>query len=238
MRNEDSGHINNLIALENDKVQEALNNYSGHLKVADGIINFLSREFLDTIRDENAIFMAFFTQISVDLELAMLSTLRRHDIQACLMLRHALESACLAAYALFSKPVTNKDEAISESGHPENKSYEWIEKEFPKQSENIKKIKGKINENFAHANITTSATNLIITDEKTTPTFFDSDGNATIPKRLYVISEITWHVLDLLDQAIKKANCGVVLKEGSVKRINDFSEQMDKVFAEFITAKS
>src|SRR3989339_2020152 len=115
-----SGHIEHLIALENDKVQEAWNNYSTHLKVADDIIYFLSREFVNTTNDKNVIFMAFFTQISVDLELAMLSTLRRHDIQACLMLRHALESACLAAYALFSKPVTNKDEAISEFGHPEN----------------------------------------------------------------------------------------------------------------------
>jgi len=238
MTNQDRGHINHLIALENDKVQEALNNYSVYLTVADEIVYFLSREFVDTIKDENAIFMSFFTQISTDLELAVLSTLRRHDIQACLMLRHALESACLAAYALFSKPVTNEDEAISEYGHPENKAYKWIEKEFPKQSENIKKIKGKINENFSHANIKTSATNLIITEEKTTPTYFDSDGNETIPKRLYVISEITWHVLDLLDQAIKKANCGVILKEDSVKRINEFSERMNKVFAEFITAKN
>lgn len=235
MTNQDTFHINPLIALENDKVQEALNTYAGYLKVADDIICFLSREFLDTIKDENAIFMSFFTQISVDLELAVLSTLRSHDIQACLMLRHALESACLAAYASFPKLVTNEDKATSEYGHPENKSYEWIEKEFPKQSENIKKIKGKINRNFAHANIKTSATNLIITDERITPTFFDSDGNGTIPKRLYVISEITWHVLDLLDRAVKKANCGIILKENSVKRINAFSEQIDKIFFEFKT---
>jgi len=208
------------------------------IELGDDIIYFLSREFLHTIKDENAVFLSFFTQISVDLELAVLSTLRRHDIQACMMLRHALESSCLAAYALSSQPVTNEDEAISEYGHPENKSYAWIKKEFPTQSENIKQIKGKINKNFAHANIKTSATNLIVTDEKIAPTFFDSDGNETIPKRLYVISEITWHVLDLLDRAIEKANYGIVLKENSVKRINEFSEQMNKVFAEFITAKS
>jgi hypothetical protein len=144
----------------------------------------------------------------------------------------------MAAYALFSKPVTNEDEAISEFGHPENKSYDWIKTEFPTQSENIKKIKGKINNNLAHANIKTSATNIIITEEKIGPTFFDSNGDETIPKRLYVISEVTWHVLDLLDRAVEKASCGIILKENSVRRINEFSEQMNKVFAEFITAKS
>ncbi|MBI4802612.1 MAG: hypothetical protein HY796_08835 [Elusimicrobia bacterium] len=234
----DEAHINHLLALENDKVKEALINYSAYLKMADDMIYFLSREFLDTIKDENVIFLSFFAQISVDLELAVLSTLRRHDIQACCMLRHALESTCLAAYALFSKSVADEDKAMSEYGHPAKKLYKWIAKEFPEQSENIKKIKEKINDNFSHANIKTSAANLIVRNEKINPTFFDSNSNETVPKRLYVISEITWHVLDLLDQAIKKANCGVALKEDSVKKINEFSGRMDKVFAEFITAKN
>jgi len=54
-----------------------------------------------------------------------------------------------------------------------------------------------------------------------------------MPSRLYVISEITWLALDLLDKAIKKANCGVVLKGDPDKRINDYSKQIDKVFSEF-----
>lgn len=234
MTNIAGGHINRLIALENDKVQEALNKYSAYLKMADDMIYFLSHEFLDTIKDENVIFMSLFTQISIDLELAVLSTLRRHNIQACLMLRHALESTCLAAYALSSKPVTNEYGVMAEFGHT-TKAYKWIETEFPKQSENIEKIKSMINDNYSHANIITSAPNLIIRGEKINPTFFDLDGNKTIPKRLYIISEIAWLVLDLLDRAIKKSNGGVILNESSDKKIKDFFEQIDKVFSEFKT---
>jgi hypothetical protein len=46
------------------------------------------------------------------------------------MLRHALESTCLAAYALFSKPETDECEVMAGFGDTE-KAYKWIEKEFP-----------------------------------------------------------------------------------------------------------
>jgi len=226
-----SGHIEHLIALENDKVQEAWNNYSTHLKVADDIIYFLSREFVDTTSDKNVIFMSFFTQISVDLELAMLSTIRRHDIQACMMLRHALESIPLAAYSLFSKQVIDKCGIVAEFGNT-GKACDWIKNNYPEHSENIKGIKGKINNHYSHANITTAAPNLIIGDDKTFSCFFDSNSDKTLPKRLYIISEIAWLALDLIDKAIGKTNGGVVLNKDSDQKIKDFGEQIDSVFSD------
>lgn len=96
--------IARLNSLENDKLLEALEKYPAFFKLADDIVYSLSREFVDSVRNENIIFLSFHSQVCTDLQLAGLSTLRNHDTQACLMLRHALESMVLAAYATIFKP--------------------------------------------------------------------------------------------------------------------------------------
>jgi len=229
--------IARLNALENDNFQEALNKYPAFLKLPDDIIYSLSREFVDTVKNENIIFLSFHGQVCVDLQSAALSTLRQHDAQACLMLRHALEATALAAYATIFKPGADEAGIMAEFGHT-GKAYKWIEAEFPESSKNIKRLKEKINENFSHANITTAAPNISERDGKLNLHFFDTNSAALIGPRLYVISEIAWIAMDLLEKAIVKANNGIVVQEGTDKRIKDFSEQIDKVFAELKTAKS
>lgn len=227
-------HIIHLNALENSRFQESFIKHPNSLKLVDDIIYFLSHEFIDTTTDRNNFFKVFFTQISVDLNLAVLSILRRHDIQACLMLRHALESICLAAYAIsFCEPITSESEFVN-NFKDTKKAYIRIEKEFPKRSESIKKIKEKINENFSHANIKTSAANLTEKDGEMNPCFFDSNNNETLPKRFFVVSEVAYLALDLLEMKIKKSDSGIVLNKGVDGRIRDFAKQIDKVFANFI----
>jgi len=128
--------IARLNALENDNFQEALNKYPAFLKLPDDIIYSLSREFVDTVKNENIIFLSFHGQVCVDLQSAALSTLRQHDAQACLMLRHALEATALAAYATIFKPGADEAGIMAEFGHT-GKAYKWIEAEFPESSKNI-----------------------------------------------------------------------------------------------------
>jgi len=229
--------IARLNSLENDKLLEALEKYPAFFKLADDIVNSLSREFVDTVRNENIIFLSFHSQVCADLQLAVLSTLRHHDIQACLMLRHALESIALAAYATIFKPGADEAGILSEFGST-GKAYKWIETEFPEYSKKIKRLKEIINENYSHANITTAAPRISEREGKLNLHFFDTNSEALIASRLYAISEIGWLAFDFLEKAVQKANNGIGVQAGTDKRIKDFAEQIDKVFAELKTAKS
>jgi len=234
----DSGKgLSKLNALENDKFQEGLLKYADYFKVVEDILHSLSHGFLGAGQDENRPFFAFYAQACADLQLAVLSTLRQHDVQACLMLRHALESVGLAVYATGFKLSVDENEVVAAFGD-KDKVFKWIEAGFPEDSQKLKVLKKKINDNFAHANILTAATRLSEVGDKLNLHFFDTNSSRLMGSRLYVIAEIGWLAMDLLEKAVTKANNGVAVQPGIIACLRGYSEQIDKVFADLKTAKS
>ena len=229
--------ISKLNGLENDRFQEGLLKYPDGFTLVDDILQSLSHGFLGEGHDENRPFLAFYAQACADLQLAVLSTLRQHDVQSCLMLRHALESVGLAAYSTVFKSSADGNEVVAAFGD-KDKGYKWIEAGFPEDSQKLKVLKKKINDNFAHSNILTAATRLSEVGGKLNLHFFDTNSSRLMGSRLYVIAEIGWLAMDLLEKAVKKANNGITVQPGMIARLNDYSTQIDKVFAELKTAKN
>ena len=216
-------HISKLLKLENQKAVENIAKYHKYVKLTSDMIYFLSRKFIVEDKTGNLLFKAFFSNTIVNLQLALLSILRNHDVQSCLNLRISLESLCLAVYSLSLKNIKSTNDFKNT-----NKAYKWIAKDFLDISKNIKLIKNKINTEFAHSNINTSACNLRVLDEKEYLCFFDACFDNVIVQRLRVVSEIVYLAMDLIEKVISKYQHGIVLSKNSNREIMSFRKTMEE----------
>jgi hypothetical protein len=89
---------------EYNLIQNAPQKYGKYYENAKDFV-FLSWNFSKKFNKNAWVFIAFVSQIRKSLTLALLSALRKHDTQTCVMLRFVLEFAVLACYSL-----ENKDE--------------------------------------------------------------------------------------------------------------------------------
>lgn len=146
---------------ENEMVKKAHADYGEIFDTAESSIALLL-ECIESCDQETSIFSQYLSQVRVSLALALLSTVRRHEVQAYMMLRQALESSVLAAYGLY-KPEFNEygkinpDRTVSPDENTKNRAYKWVKSEFPNHSASIKKVKNRINAYGAHANLINSS---------------------------------------------------------------------------------
>lgn len=122
-------------------------------------LNFIDLlyEFIEEVKPDAFIFISFLTQTYNSLQLALFSILRRHNTQYNLMLRNALESALLAAYALKEKKIETYGTFLKD-GRFESKKLSktagtWLENNYKYHSEKIKFMKNNINNTFVHSSI-------------------------------------------------------------------------------------
>jgi hypothetical protein len=93
-------------------------------------------------------FVTFLWHTHVSLALALLSALRGHQAQTEVMMRQSIEAGVMAAFAL-----GHLGEDWLSSGDVEKlrpHAYSWLESCYPTHSRTIKKIKDRINEDWAH----------------------------------------------------------------------------------------
>jgi len=109
------------------------------------------------------IFIRFLSQMKKYHTLCLMSLVRQHRIQAKMNLRYFLESTVHAAYALAHVNTTNYFDHESGSKHDSKKAsgiaYKWIGETFSQYSSEIKRMKDRINEQTAHANVINSQHN-------------------------------------------------------------------------------
>ena len=156
-------NIEYLIEEENRVALESLNAYSDVIRNTENIIALLNQ--IVYIQNEQATaFYCLNKNSQHGLYQCLLSLLRRHDVQAQLMLRHAMETACLAVYSLHNTSLENyivNDEFGSKPVKPiKDKAYNWIHKHYPEMSDKLKVAKSLINDFYAHGNLFASLISL------------------------------------------------------------------------------
>lgn len=174
--------------------------YPRHYAFANNAVSLLNNAVAG-YPESHAVFGLYWGQISVCCALAILSTLRQHRTQAYAMLRHGLEHACLAAYALakpedeyFRKDRTEADH----EGFLKRKVYSWIKGTYPNNSDEIERIKKLINEDHAHASIVHAHRNLSVLGELSVSLdFFDKVTPETMQADLIHVAYICLLTLDL-----------------------------------------
>ncbi len=149
--------IEQLSDSEGETLRANLKDFPLSFAFANNTISLLSTGIVGYVASRKA-FGAYLSQVNVNLCLGLMSALRQHKVQTYSNLRHALEHCALAAYALH-----HTDDATYFDTDPEHRVdherlmkktvYPWLKKAYPKESDEVEKLKGFINRDHAHASI-------------------------------------------------------------------------------------
>lgn len=208
---------------ENDLIQRAHSDYGESYENALQSVTLFYNFGEPT--EINDAYNAFLPLARKSILLALLSILRKHDIQCQLMMRQFLEASVLAAYALNDKRLQSFGHITYEEGLLEinetakDNAYKWLNKNYEEISEKIKYMKDAINSLASHANLV-SAT-LSASDPHS---IYDIEAVHVIGQRLWWIGNVIIGVLDLL---IK-----VNTKNGGIKIVHGFEDQYRNLSAQ------
>jgi hypothetical protein len=168
---------------EHDMVLGAEARYGEFFLSARNVTLLLSN-IMDWPRMPCDIFIRFLSQMKKYHTLCLMSLVRHHRIQAKMNLRYFLESTVHVAYALAHPDIKSYFDQEKGGTHDAKKAselaYKWIGTKFPEHSGEIKRIKGAINEQTAHANVFNSQHNLWYVDgehPEIHTTYFDVDDD-------------------------------------------------------------
>lgn len=201
-------YIIQLSKQENALIKNACVEYGTIFQNAHDLV-FLTGHFIYSIKPEGFVFSLFIPQVQKALTLSLLSCLRNHKVQLNMMLRYALESGCLAGYALSNPNLddfcyTDSNNCLYPKEKAKEKAYKWINSSFPSYSEKIKYMKDTINESFAHANILSAPQNYDFSETGIRSLFFDNPDELMTKKNLWWIANISFGLLDFLAKVIQK----------------------------------
>src|SRR6185437_7803569 len=120
--------------------------------------------FLKSIDRSRWIFASFLAQVKKHHTLALLSTVRLHQIQSTMDLRQVLEAGALAAFAIANPEhhhfvVQDEHGYVNHSKKLTRRAYDWLGENYQAGSRGIKEIKDHINSSSAHANLLTTINN-------------------------------------------------------------------------------
>lgn len=225
--------IEDLSETENILVNSASKEYGPIYENSRSLVLLMSEFIFKISRPEAWIFIGFLTQVQNSLYLALLSTIRRHDVQSLMMLRYSLESAVLACYALFdinpdNYAVIEPDDSLKIKGRVREKANRWLEANFKEHSGKIKYFKDVINDTSAHANFGPVFSNADFSkSEEIINHIFDDNledkehHELMIRQRLWWIGNISFGLLDLF--------YGAIIKYPLVELVDDFIGKMQEL---------
>lgn len=139
---------------ENNLIQEALKTHTDYFRVSCDYLSLLNS--VKSVDKNYLLFLDFHLNVVNDFALAILSIVRRHFLQSQFNYRHALESAVIACYTFEDNNINNylemQNDITVEPKDIRNKSYKWLEKNYPEYSKKIKYNKDLVNKFHAHSN--------------------------------------------------------------------------------------
>ena len=193
--------------------------------------NNLLQNFIKSVDPDRYIFAMFLSQIRRYHLLALFSAVRLHHIQAMMDLRQVLEAGSCAAYAIANPDRSgfaciDEDGTLNPSKKLENNRYKWMEENFKKGSDAIKRMKETINSSTAHSNIVYACAGFKLDgDQKKfiTP-FFDTEDSYRIKVDLWQIGNIAIGIMDLFYGINKNLN--------AIKFVDDFIPRLKLLEAE------
>lgn len=186
---------------------------------------FFTSTFISSITNDAFIFSLFLSQITNSLLLCLLSTLRNHDVQYNMMLRHVLENASLACYALYEtntevyyRSDEDDDDILYPKESARKKAYRWLEDNYPNFSAIIKNMKNTINDSFAHASIASTPFNVETDGNTIGHLFFDKSDKLMQQTRLWWVGNVALEILREFEE--------INQKYPKIKLVEDFKEKM------------
>jgi hypothetical protein len=162
---------------------------------------FLSN-FIKSLDGDRLVFGRFYSLIKNHHLLALLSTVRLHEAQSTMNLRHVLEAGACAAFAI-AKPdsshfvTTDSQGLLNSSKKLTGKIYSWLDENYPDGSKNIKAMKDIINASTAHANLVFTGSNFRENEGSISSPFFDYEDIYFVKTDLWRIGKIAISLLDL-----------------------------------------
>jgi hypothetical protein len=146
-------------------------------------------------------------QVKNALSQCLLSILRDHEVQAQLMLRYSIETACLAAYSLHYTRIENfmvNDEIGAKPVQKiKEKAHKWLSQRYPDHSKNLQRLKNNVNEYYAHGNLFAAMLKL---DKSTySYSYFDRDDALIKQSHVWEAGYVAAVIFDLLHQTAKES---------------------------------
>lgn len=199
-------NINEISKFENEFILKSSQRYGKYYKNAVDALELLD-ESIKSIDISEFVFHSFYFQIKKSLQLALLSMLRLHEIQASMMMRYAVESSTMAAYSLY-KTNTNNYLYTDEYGRAtlksktQKKCYAWLETNYPTHSASIENKKKMLNMFSTHSNLFNTFKNIEINDFSYS--LFDViKDDDEIYVFLWNIANTTIFIMDMLEDVSK-----------------------------------
>jgi len=160
--------------------------------------------------------------------LAVLSALRQHRVENALNLRQVIEGTSLFGYLArhpeitggWAKPTATIDDIFKSNDLTRNISFEWIAKEFPELSDDLRFYKDHINRNLSHATILNTTfvfdyRNVETADER----FFDVQNEHETCSALMVTGQVITLATIMLFKVSRDSEC-ITLRQGIEPAIN------------------
>src|SRR5260221_1404207 len=145
--------VEEIAKIENDLVLDATKLYGNYY--ANCIKLFEALRKIKATNDNGFVFNLFWSQLISFCSLHILSLIRKHTVQANLILRSIYETICYTSYAMVETDIKQygyEDEhgILVPKKKIKDKVYAWLKKEFSNYSEFIQKPKNVLNKLFAH----------------------------------------------------------------------------------------
>jgi len=196
----------------------------GHDYVVAREATLLLTTFIKSVSFNRQVFASYLADLKKHQTLALLSIVRRHHVQAMMDFRQVLETASNAAYALahpdaeYADPDTG---LILEPKPISNRSYEWIAREFPLHSNDLKGAKDGLNATDAHSNLVNSSRifDADVDGGLFETAFFDKDDVHVTKTDLLHITAGALCIMHLLVSVMKKHG-GFVVADDWIQRAN------------------
>lgn len=178
-------NIGTLIKQEQKVIESSLEEYRSLVTNTDNLINIL-KDIVKIKNREAAAYYFLVNQLQNGLYQCLLSMLRRHEVQAQLILRHSVEIACLTIYSLHNtkieKFITKDNIGAKPVQNVLKESYKWLDKKYSQESKQLKLLKDQINEYYAHGNMFNSFKTVNI--NKKSIDFFDKKD--TLMEKIFI----------------------------------------------------
>lgn len=203
--NEQNMSIADIVTAERDMVLAADQAHSEYFTHAMGMVTLMNNLVASIDKPDRFLFVAFLSLVKKHLTLALFSVLRRHHVEGGMNLRQVLEGSAWAAYALAFED-SNLFQVVDAGGKvtvPDRLSdarNAWLTANYPVKSEEIKRLKKKINESVAHANIAYAFQTFGVAGAATlgfTTSFFDGEDDFRIKVDLLMVANFAMGMIDL-----------------------------------------
>lgn len=206
-----------IVNSEHEMVLDAEKRFGPHYLLAADATSILST-FVQKVHRKQRHFSLFLSHAKKHLVLALLSTLRQHQVQATMNIRQALEAGCVAAFALGNPDAqfypSSEGENVFEYAEKHRATvYRWLDENFRSYSDVIKASKKNINVGTAHANVIFASNVFEETDSEFETPFFDVEDDFSIRAGLFRVADNAIMLLDLIAAVEAETKSGLVFSE-------------------------